>query len=580
MSDSQHRQRKTKRKQDTERTSDDRVTAYAQAVVEGRIIAGPHVRSTCKRHLDDLASAQARGWFWDLTKANYALDFFPGVLRLNGGQFEGKPFHLAEWQAFIVGSLFGWVDAEGMRRYQIAYLEIGKGNGKSPLAAGIGLFMLGPDSEARAEVYAAAAKKDQALVLFRDAVAMVDLSPQIASKVVKSGGSNCWNLAYPGRGSFFRAISSDDSQSGPRPHCALLDEIHEHPDDLMVEMMRAGFKFRRQPLMVMITNSGYDRQSVCFTQHEYAKRILDGLQVDDRYFSYVCAMDEGDDPFEDEACWIKANPNLGVSITPDYLRGQVTQAKGMPSKASKVRRLNFCIWVDASDPWIEREVWDKVQHPFDPIDLRGETCVAALDLSGTRDLTALALYFPTQKRAFVEFWTPADTIREREEADLVPYSVWVDQGFLTATPGRNVDYRHVAQRLSELQLEYDITTVAFDPYRIKYLEKALEEENIVVKFTPHPQGYYKAKESELWMPHSIELLEKDIEEQAIGILPNPVLSWNAASAVLEADQKDNRIFAKRKAKGRIDGIVALAMARGAAEAKTAERPPEYKLLFV
>jgi phage terminase large subunit-like protein len=538
------------------------------------------VRAACARHLDDLEHASKRGWFWDRERANFVLDFFPSVLRLNGGQFEGKPFYLGEWQAFIVGSVFGWVDVNGVRRFQSAYLEVGKGNGKSPLAAGIGLYMLGPDGEARAEVYAAASKKDQAMILFRDAVAMVDLSPQIGSKLVKSGGSNAWNLAYPMRGSFFRAIASEDGQSGPRPHCALLDEVHEHPNDTMVEMMRAGFKFRRQPLIVMLTNSGFDKTSICWIQHEYAARVVTRLQEDDRYFSYVCGLDEGDDPFTDEGCWLKANPNLGVSITNDYLRGQVNEARGMPSKQSKVKRLNFCVWVDAANPWIERERWESCEVHFAPeIELAGEECVGGLDLSGTRDLTALALYFPERKKAFVEFWSPEETLREREEFDRVPYSTWVQQGFLKTTPGRNVDYRKVAQRIAELQMVFGLRSIAFDPYRIKYMETALEEEGVTVTLTPHSQGFYRSKESNLWMPRSIELLEKDIGARTIQILKNPVLSWNSASAVLDQDNKDNRIFAKRKSVGRIDGLVALAMARGAAEVSV-EREPEFQVMFV
>jgi len=550
-------------------------------VVDGTIVAGPYVRAACKRHLRDLEDAEERGWIWDIERANYALDFFPGVLRLNGGRFEGRPFKLSDWQAFCVGSLFGWVDEFGARRFQSAYLEIGKGNGKSPLAAGIGLFMLGPDGEARAEVYAAASKKDQALVLFRDAVAMVDLSPAISSKIVKSGGRNCWNLSYPTRGSFFRAIASDDGQSGPRPHCALLDEVHEHPNDTMVEMMRAGFKGREQPLMVMITNSGHDKATVCWSQHEYASRVVTGLQEDDRYFAYVCALDKNDDPFTDESCWIKANPNLGVSITLDYLRGQVKEARGMPSKQSKVKRLNFCMWVDAANPWLVREIWESCEEEFDPeTELAGEECIGGLDLSGTRDLTALALYFPKQRKAFVEFWTPEETIGEREDRDRVPYRAWVEMGFLHASPGRAVDYRRVAQRIAELQMRFNVKAIAFDPYRIKYMESALAEEGVTVTLTPHGQGYFRSKESLLWMPRSIELLEDDLAKGGIRIKKNPVLSWNSASAVPEADNKDNRIFAKRKSTGRIDGLVALTMARGAAEPDSGTKPPQFQVLFV
>lgn len=239
------------------RTSDP-VGNYARAVVKGKILAGPHVRAACQRHLDDLKQAGQRGFFFDRKAAERAIGFFRDVLRLNGGEYEGKPFTLEGWQAFIVGALFGWKSDDGYRRFRIAYIETAKGSGKSPLAAGIGLYGLVADGEARAEIYSAATKKDQAMILFRDAVAMVDQSPALSRVLGKSGvGQSVWNLSYLKTGSFFRPISADDGQSGPRPHIVLIDEIHEHKNGYVVEMLRAGTKSRTQALIVMITNSGF-----------------------------------------------------------------------------------------------------------------------------------------------------------------------------------------------------------------------------------------------------------------------------------------------------------------------------------
>src|SRR5690606_38982212 len=167
------------------------------------------------------------------------------------------------------------------------------------------------DGEARAEIYAAATKKDQAMILFRDAVAMVDQSPLLYERIEKTGrGEKVWNLAHHASGSFFRAISADDGQSGPRPHVALLDEIHEHKTRMVVDMMRAGTKSRRQALIVMITNSGHDKTTICYEYHEYSRAVAAGTKVDDSFFGFVCSLDEGDNPFEDEGCWPKVNPSL------------------------------------------------------------------------------------------------------------------------------------------------------------------------------------------------------------------------------------------------------------------------------
>lgn len=569
----------------------DPVTAYAQAVADRLIVAGPLIRLACKRHLDDLEHGHERGLTFSLDLVDRAIGFFSDVLRLNGGVHEGDPFILEPWQAFIVGSLFGWLADDGFRRFRTAYIEIGKGNGKSPLAAGIGLYCLTADNEPRAEVYAAATKKDQAMVLFRDAVAMVDLSPELHSRIVQTGGRAPWNLAFPAQNSFFRAISSDDGQSGPRPHCSLIDEVHEHTNSGVVDMLDAGQKGRRQPLNVEITNSGVDRTSICFQHHAYSDRVVNRLEENDEWFAFVCGMDEGDDPMRDESCWPKANPNLGVSVTHKYLRKQVREARGMPAKASFVKRLNFCMWVDAASPWIDGQLWLACEDEFDPSEVLAacKEIVGALDLSGTRDLTALTLAGElesaagTEIVASTEFWTPKDTLVDRSAEDKVPYDAWVEQGWMTATPGRNVDYRWVAQRLVELQVEFpNFKRCCFDTYRIKYLEKELDELGCEIELIPHNQGYYKAHDKtpeeqekalkalkpgekskmNMWMPRSVELLEKAVGDGRFRVRRNPCLQWNSASAVLEADQKNNRIFSKRKSRGRIDGIVTCAMAVG------------------
>lgn len=549
-------------------SSDDLATNYAQKVCAKEIIAGPDIRAACKRHLDDLENGSARGLFYDQTKAREAYGFFHDVLKLNGGDFEGVPFILQPWQAFVVGSIFGWCVVDGTRRFRVVYVETGKGSGKSPLAAGVGLKCLVADGENRAEVYAAATKKDQAMVLFRDAVAMVSQSPAMNSRITKSGtGLNAWNLAFLQTGSFFKPISSDDGQSGPRPHCALIDEVHEHKTSVVVEMMRAGTKGRKQALIFMITNSGYDRTSVCFQYHEYGREVAAQIKQDDSFFSFICSLDEGDDPFTDESCWAKANPSLGITFQKKYLDEQVREARGMPSKESMVRRLNFCEWVDAENPWIDGDLWRACEQDFDLSELAGRRGYGGLDLSGTRDLTALAIAFKNDDGtvdAFVDYWTPGDTVVERGRIDRVPYEAWIRAGHMTAPPGRSVDYSFVAHRVMEMQQDFDLQAIAFDPYRIKYFENDLIAANVECALTPHGQGYYKSVESGLWMPHSIELLEELVMKGRLRVKLNPCLRWNSASAVLEADPKNNRIFTKRKSKGRIDGLVALCMAIGLA----------------
>ena len=348
-------------------SSADRTTDYARAVIAGDIIAGPHVRNACRRHLDDLNRTD--GITFDVAAAAHAFGFFEEVLKLSEGQFEGQPFHLEPSQAFIIGSLFGWKRADGRRRFRRAYIEQGKGNGKSPVAGGIGLFGMTAAGEAGAQIYAAAAKREQAGILFSDAVKMVRQSPALARRLEFSGGPGReFNIAHLGSGSFFRPVSRDTGKtgSGPRPFFVLADEIHELPDRSIIEILERGFKFRREPLLFMITNSGSDRNSVAWEEHEHAVKVaagnIDALTdptylgevLDDTSFSYVCALDDGDDPLNDPACWIKANPLLGVTITSEYLTEVVAQARSIPGQLNGILRLHFCVWTDAETAWMTR----------------------------------------------------------------------------------------------------------------------------------------------------------------------------------------------------------------------------------
>jgi phage terminase large subunit-like protein len=544
----------------------DRVTAWAQAVAAGKVIAGPGVRAAAARHLRDLDEAPARGLRWDLPAALEACAFFEEVLRLNGGQFEGVPFRLLGWQGFVVGSLYGWKRADDTRRYRVAYVETAKGSGKSPLAAGVGLHGLTADGEARAEVYAAATKRDQAMILFRDAVAMFQQSPDLLRRLVPSGmNEKVWNLSYPKMGSFFRPISADQGQSGPRPHVSLVDELHEHPSNHVIEMLRAGFKSRRQPLLFCITNSGHDKTSTCGQYHDYALQVATGVVEDDAFFGFVCNLDETDDPFNDERCWPKANPSLQEANLPglEYLRGEVTAARGLPSKQALVRRLNFCQWTEADAPWLSPTVWMPAARSYALEQFRGRRAYAGLDLSSTTDLTALALLIePLQAdepwRVLPFAWLPEQDLMDRERQDKVPYTQWVRDGHLLTTPGPAISKLHVLQRLAALASQLDIVAVAYDRWRIADLKAMADDAGITLPpLVEFGQGYKD-------MAPAIETFESDLIAGNLVHPAHPVLTWCAANAVIVEDDAGNRKLSKRRASGRIDLVLAAIMARGIA----------------
>ena len=528
-----------------------------------------------------MKEGKTRGLQWRVDEACKAIRFYASILKLNGGSFEGSAFELLPWQQFVVGSLFGWYGADGYRRFRVAYVETAKGSGKSPLAAGIGMKGLVADGEPRAEVYSAATKKDQAMILFRDAVAMVDQSPELSKRLQKSGtGERCWNLAYLEKGAFFRPISSDDGQSGPRPHVGLVDELHEHKTNTVVEMLRAGTKSRRQALIFMITNSGSNKTGPCWSYHEYGVQVASGERTDDAFFSYICALDEDDDPFADESCWPKANPSLQDADLPGvkYIREQVVEAKGMPAKEALVRRLNFCQWTGAEAPWLSHEIWTGARRDFDVEDLRGRRAVAGLDLGSTTDLTGLVFLVepvdPGEPWRIVPYaWLPEVGLREKSEKDRVPYMQWRDEGYLETTPGKAISKRFILQRLSAMCDFFDVIAVGYDRWRIEDLLSMANDEGITLPpMKPFGQGFKD-------MSPAVENFERMLLNGDLVHNGHKILTMCAGNAVIEQDAAENRKLSKEKATGRIDLMVAGVMAVGIMSAAL-ERPVSHQMFFV
>ncbi len=542
----------------------DPTTQYATDVVAGRVVAGQLVRAACQRHLDDLEHQAARGLTWKPEEAQAAFDFFELVLCLpedtDAGEtataeaegpepIAGTPFRLQLWQQFIVGSIFGWYTGTGTRRFRTAYVETGKGSGKTPLAAGIGLYLLIADGERGAQVFAAATKIEQAKYTFTDAERMVQASPELRTLVDQKVN----NLAVLETGSFFRPVSSEKrGLDGKRVHGCVIDELHEHASPIVVDKMRAGTKGRRNALIFEITNSGYDRHSICWHHHEYSHQVLTGTIQNDTWFAYVCQLDDGDRWDVEGPHWLKANPNLGISLPWQYLRDQVREAIGMPGKQNIVRRLNFCEWTEQAERAIELSVWDAgAGAPLVPEDLRGRGCYLGLDLSSTTDLSALAVLFPNDDDWYdlwPFFWLPEEQLARRVERDRVPYDVWAREGFLDLTPGNVIDYEHIRQKVLWCVEQFDVRELAYDPWNATQLIAQIEADGVTC--VPIRQGFA-----------SMTAPTKDVLRLILGQHlhhgGHPVLRWNVANAATEQDAAGNIKFSKKRSLERIDGLIAV-----------------------
>ena len=535
----------------------DHTTDYARQVLSGEIVAGPHIRLAAQRHVDDLEKGPARGLSWHAGFAEHAIDFIQ-CLRHYQGAHAGKLFILSPFQKFIVGSIFGWY-AGAQRRFRVAYVEIAKGNGKTPLAAALMLYGLVADGEAGAEVYSAATSRDQAGICFNDAKQFVLACPPLMNRL--HVGQN--NIAHAGSSSFLRTVSAEGrGLDGKRPHMAVIDELHEHPSGQVVEKMRAGTKGRTRALIFEITNSGYDQTTVCWEHHDYSVKVLQGVIENDSWFAYIASLDKGDDPWADESCWYKANPNLGVSVTLEYLREQVREAKDLPSKRSLVLRLNFCQWTEASENWIDLDHWDACAGAVDDQALTGRDCFGGLDLASVSDFTALTWLFPPEQpdepwRLLLRLWLPEAAVKKMRDKARLPVDEWVRMGLINVTPGNVTDYKFVRHQINLDREKFNVREIAVDRFNSTQLVTDLQEDGAVMSL--FGQGYVS-------MSAPCKDLERMYMSHQLAHGGNKVLRWMATNTVAVRDPAGNMKLDRERSTNKIDGMVSPVMALGRAMA--------------
>lgn len=577
----------------------DPATRWAWDVVNGRIVSGHLAIRACQRHLDDIERGPRRGLYWRPERAAHALDFFPSVLRVTAGACEGQPFNLPSYTTFVIGSLYGWVRDDGRLRFRAAWVEAGKGQIKSPLAAAIGLYTLGFRGIARSECYAIAKDRNQANVLFQDAVAMANAP--IADRddgvsLVSSGallprgtGDMTWMLEHPATGSKFRALAGDEKVSGPRPSFVAADEIHEwRTDGPLRTWSSSGAKMPGDFLLWMSTNTPAADQLVGTEYSARYQRILRGEIDDDAAFAFIARVDETDDPLNDESCWPKAMPCLGLTFPIENVRIEVNSSRHSVGMLLNTKRLYFGIPVGTSEYWIDLESWEAVQGAVDEDAMRGLPCWLGMDLAQKNDLTALAAVWlgndaegEAKYHAKVWYWKPADGLAAKATEDNAPYVEWATEGLLNTTPGKSVDYDFVAVEVQRLCAEHEVEAMAFDPAHIGEFRKACdrigfqtwiwepdEPAGSGLKMIVHSQGKMGMHSKKaLWMPRSLGQFEDLILTGQIIIDESPVSKWCAGNAAVKPDEFGNRYLIKKHTRGRIDGTVAKAMAVGVALAE-------------
>lgn len=496
---------------------------------------------------------QAPEYYFDEQAADLAVAFFEQLLTHVKGEWAGEPFMLQDWQRDqIIRPLFGSKRADGTRKFRTAYIEIPRKNGKSTLASGIGLYLLYMDDEPGAEVYSAAADRDQAAIVHDLAKQMVEASSQLLSRseVYKR------SIVVPGTASVYKVLSADaPHKHGLNAHGVIVDELHVQPNRELVDVLTTSTGSRRQPLVVFITTAGFDRESICWELHEYARQVLEGIIDDPTFFAYIRAADETDD-WLDEEVWKKANPGLGVTVKLDYLRTEAERAKQTPAYQNTFRRLHLNQWTQQETRWLPMELWDACGQPFNVEGLAKRECYGGLDLATTSDLAAFLLDFPPLEEGQPHiwlpfFWIPRTNMIERARKDRVPYDVWVAQGWITATEGNAIDYAFIEADILKLKEQYDIREIAFDRFGAEQMRQRLEAEgSVMVAFG---QGFVSMS------PPMAELLRLVLDGKLIHG-GNPVLRWMSDNLAVSMDPAGNVKPDKKKSREKIDGMVAGVMA--------------------
>ena len=505
--------------------------------------------------------AQSEGFTFDYKAARKAIAFFETELVHIKGVRAGKPFLLEPWQRGLIGCLFGWKDANGLRRYRETFLFVARKNGKTCLAAGLIVYLLFEDAEPGSEIYGCASEYSQASLVFHHARGMVARNPSLAARSkTYTGQARSIQLSEEEGWSTYRVgTSKPGSLHGANSAAYVIDELHALPDSELVDVLETSTGAREQPLAILISTSDYEREgSPCNAKHDYACKVRDGI-IDDSTFLPVVFEASIEDDWTAPEVWRKANPNLGVSLSEQYLLGQCKKAQESPRFENTFKRLHLNIRTAQDVRWIPMDRWDACAgDPIDLADYRDRECWGGLDLATSRDLTALILCFPEADESLTLvplFWIPKDTALERSKKDRIPYLSWIKQGLIRTTPGAVTDYATVRRDINELISEHGIMIrgLALDRlFQGAQLGTELSEQD-GLNVCAFGMGF-------LSMAAPTAGFEELVLQGRLHHGGDPVLRWHASNVSVEMDAAGNLKPSRKKSSEKIDGIVAAIMA--------------------
>ena len=537
----------------------DRATSYASDVVTGVIDSCYWVKLACQRHMTDMDREDV---YLDLEEVSNRIDFVEEVLTLE----DNSPFILEPWECFIVGSIFGWKrTSDNIRKYNQGLIMIPRKNGKSALMGAILLSSFVQDGAPYSAYFGCASDRGQAGLL-RDYVnGFIKRSPWLQDFL----DIRTWEVRNRLMDSTFKALHADWRRlDGLNPKMVVFDEFHSQEGPALDDVLNSSFGAQEEYLYIKISTAGvYSREKPCVKQQDFGEKILEGTIKSENTFYINWTIDAGD-LWSDPSTWAKANPNLGVSKHVKYMEDMCEEAKELNVKQSDFLTKQLNVWVESSETWITKELWDENGGIVDESMLLGKKCFMGLDLAKVNDLSALITLFPPQDglekwHVVSRFYVPNEDIERRSLRDKVPYDIWRDEGHITSTPGNMTDFAFILKDIVEMHGKFDVRELAYDRVFAGELIQALMDDGVEV--VPFGQGFIS-------MASPTAEIERLLLARLINHGSNPVLAWNASNCVIRSDPAGNMKIDKSKSAEKVDGMVALAMALGRASIEKENTP--------
>jgi phage terminase large subunit-like protein len=499
------------------------------------------------------AQTTPSAWKRKRSRVSRVLSFLED-LPITKGILAGSKMKLLPGQRRFIEAIYGRVAPDGRRQIRIAIKSEPRGGGKTFLLAGLALcHLLGPESEARGEVYSAAYNKLQSALLFAEMKAIIEATPEFSARCnLQRHNKTIEVMSGDGAGSIYESLSADDKRAhGLSPSFWVYDEFAQAPNADLLDNMRTAMGKRRESLGVIISTQAAN------DLHPLSQMIDDAaLGEDPSIYLQLAAAPIGADIF-DERTWFDCNEALGKFLDLNEFRAQAEQAKRSPSFRAKFQNLRLNRRIDANIQFLSDPDWMACDRPLDMAALAGQPCIAGLDLSSTTDMTALVLYWPDSGAVRPFFWLPAEGLYDRDRKEGGHYRAWREAGLLETTPGKAINFKAIIHRLAEIQVQYGLQMVAYDRAFIKMFNMQCEEEGVQLPLKEYGQGYVS-------MSPAVQLLEAAVLDQKIHHGGHPILRWQVSNVAIEIDHSGNRKPSKKRAIGHIDGVVALLMAMGAA----------------